>query len=150
MSRTQMAFRSGESHFQSRPLEAKTVAEAGSVGILDTCARSRRAHPRQRRDLERREKRRGLQLAGRRAGPRARYFEGRICARLRREHFPRAAHGFSFSRRKTSVHRRRGDAKEFYRIWPPNGTTGQRIEALNRSEEHTSELQSRQYLVCRL
>src|SRR5450759_53276 len=131
MSRTQMAFRSGESHFQSRPLETKTVAEAGSVGILDTYARSRRAHPRQRRDLERREKRRGLQLAGRRTGPLARYFEGRLCSRLRRGYFHRAAHGFSFSRRKTSVHRRRGDVKELYRIWPPKGRTVQRIEALN-------------------
>src|SRR3712207_7356325 len=33
--------------------------------------------------------------------------------------------------------------------WLPSGLVGQ-INAHNRSEEHTSELQSRQYLVCRL
>src|SRR3712207_7952394 len=30
------------------------------------------------------------------------------------------------------------------------GTTAERFSYLHRSEEHTSELQSRQYLVCRL
>src|SRR3712207_7015988 len=38
---------------------------------------------------------------------------------------------------------------------PPSGSTAQRHDRgrelpVNRSEEHTSELQSRQYLVCRL
>src|SRR3712207_7409005 len=32
----------------------------------------------------------------------------------------------------------------------PGDLTNQTIEAMRRSEEHTSELQSRQYLVCRL
>src|SRR3712207_8064473 len=34
-------------------------------------------------------------------------------------------------------------------LWPPRGAA-QRLPARERSEEHTSELQSRQYLVCRL
>src|SRR3712207_7496347 len=32
----------------------------------------------------------------------------------------------------------------------PNWPTSSHVEATGRSEEHTSELQSRQYLVCRL
>src|SRR5258707_5859832 len=45
---------------------------------------------------------------------------------------------------------RRFDLKEFARDTP--GATAARIKLLvnQRSEEHTSELQSRQYLVCRL
>src|SRR3712207_7014694 len=36
--------------------------------------------------------------------------------------------------------------------WPENmlSATEPRLQAVGRSEEHTSELQSRQYLVCRL
>src|SRR3712207_8162309 len=34
--------------------------------------------------------------------------------------------------------------------WPVNSVIGRRIDGSLRSEEHTSELQSRQYLVCRL
>ena len=47
--------------------QAETVAETGPVGILDARPRPRGAHPHQGRDLECGEKRRGLQLAGRRA-----------------------------------------------------------------------------------
>src|SRR3712207_8371120 len=50
-------------------------------------------------------------------------------------------------KRKVWVEPRFGEAKQWhglerFRLW--------RLEKVNRSEEHTSELQSRQYLVCRL
>src|SRR3712207_7218420 len=35
-------------------------------------------------------------------------------------------------------------------LWCPDGSTGSQLPEAVRSEEHTSELQSRQYLVCRL
>src|SRR5947209_12541802 len=41
--------------------------------------------------------------------------------------------------------RRRG-----HRLTPSSGTRAPRRSSSERSEEHTSELQSRQYLVCRL
>src|SRR5947209_11527377 len=45
-----------------------------------------------------------------------------------------------------------GSARPVFRILlaPPGVRRRQRIADLGRSEEHTSELQSRQYLVCRL
>src|SRR3712207_9172682 len=35
-------------------------------------------------------------------------------------------------------------------VWAKGATSGKRAKVAVRSEEHTSELQSRQYLVCRL
>src|SRR3712207_8553284 len=57
------------------------------------------------------------------------------------------------------LHRRRAarevgrpDAEEQLRAVPPRATQERGVRLVNvlRSEEHTSELQSRQYLVCRL
>ena len=96
--------------------------------FLDTGARTRGPHPHQGRDVERHQKRRGLHLARRRPRTHPRHFAGRNGARLRRGHFHRDAHGLGFSRRKAPVQRRVGDATEFRRIWPANGTTPQRGE----------------------
>src|SRR3712207_8308992 len=47
--------------------------------------------------------------------------------------------------------RRRRDRTDDDDAWvPPTGPGAVRSEGSERSEEHTSELQSRQYLVCRL
>src|SRR5258707_6863804 len=49
----------------------------------------------------------------------------------------------------TTLFRSRGGRANRLRIrWP--GVHPQQLRRTNRSEEHTSELQSRQYLVCRL
>src|SRR5258707_14492995 len=53
------------------------------------------------------------------------------------------------SRRFPRTNTRGAPAKEFARLAKSTGTSAPPITAL-RSEEHTSELQSRQYLVCRL
>src|SRR3712207_8370027 len=45
---------------------------------------------------------------------------------------------------------RRGPKARTTKAKPRIDSAGQLIDELNRSEEHTSELQSRQYLVCRL
>src|SRR3712207_7914442 len=42
------------------------------------------------------------------------------------------------------------DVEGLYADWPNRDSLVQQIDAGERSEEHTSELQSRQYLVCRL
>src|SRR3712207_7248366 len=44
----------------------------------------------------------------------------------------------------------RGCARVRHRRHPGHGGGGHRADNTGRSEEHTSELQSRQYLVCRL
>src|SRR3712207_8187090 len=41
-------------------------------------------------------------------------------------------------------------AQTYPAAWGPNKKEAEQRAACNRSEEHTSELQSRQYLVCRL
>src|SRR3712207_8208566 len=45
---------------------------------------------------------------------------------------------------------RRAEARRGNPLPPPRRLLGERHGRLERSEEHTSELQSRQYLVCRL
>src|SRR3712207_8516841 len=45
---------------------------------------------------------------------------------------------------------RRGGCDQEKGLSKPGGAVSTRRELRNRSEEHTSELQSRQYLVCRL
>src|SRR3712207_7983475 len=53
------------------------------------------------------------------------------------------------ARRADSGRERRGFREDLHRFRPGRGDAGGRL-APTRSEEHTSELQSRQYLVCRL
>src|SRR5947209_10801751 len=59
-------------------------------------------------------------------------------------------------RRRTSASRSGGSSSSFSlkKRWSPSGEATSRLPtrfpSQNRSEEHTSELQSRQYLVCRL
>src|SRR3712207_8094472 len=58
--------------------------------------------------------------------------------------------GFSGARRRAAPHALLLHARG--RLAPPAGAAARRrhLVGLRRSEEHTSELQSRQYLVCRL
>src|SRR5207253_11000635 len=60
----------------------------------------------------------------------------RLCPAVRG--FCRAVRGFS------GLHRSQHDMR------PPQGAVHKRTDSLHRSEEHTSELQSRGHLVCRL
>src|SRR3712207_7379299 len=61
--------------------------------------------------------------------------------------------GFALRRRRRDAARPRGRQELHHRAARPGHPRhgrGGRVTALQRSEEHTSELQSRQYLVCRL
>src|SRR5438445_7522626 len=65
---------------------------------------------------------------------------------------PRDLHSFP-TRRSSDLHyriRRTGNCRRRPGAGAREGHTGHRIERRRRSEEHTAELQSSQYLVCRL
>src|SRR3712207_8769311 len=77
-------------------------------------------------------------------------------ALIARTDFPRSVPAYSLPRHGLAVRARRPTAMVMgpppdWVIRPiPKGSNSEVLANFNRSEEHTSELQSRQYLVCRL